>query len=56
MVSEIGQRIYELRMERSPKVTQEQLAAKAGVSVEVIKKFEQGRKRANFLSRTTPWT
>jgi transcriptional regulator with XRE-family HTH domain len=43
-MSEIGRRIYELRSERLPKLTQHQLAERAGVSVDVISKLEQGRK------------
>jgi transcriptional regulator with XRE-family HTH domain len=43
-MSEIGRRIYELRTERSPRLTQQQLAERAGVSVDVISKLEQGRK------------
>jgi transcriptional regulator with XRE-family HTH domain len=43
-MAEIGQRIHELRTERIPRLTQEQLADRAGVSVDVIRKFEQGRK------------
>lgn len=43
-MSEIGQRIYELRVERSPHLTQRELAERAGVSVDVIQKLEQGRK------------
>jgi transcriptional regulator with XRE-family HTH domain len=40
----IGQRIRELRTERMPALTQEALAERAGVSVDVIRKLEQGRK------------
>lgn len=43
-MSEIGRRIYELRTERNPRLTQQQLAERAGVSVDVISKLEQGRK------------
>ncbi|MCU7729617.1 helix-turn-helix domain-containing protein [Actinoplanes sp. KI2] len=41
---EIGQRIHELRTERVPRLTQQELAERAGVSVDVIQKLEQGRK------------
>jgi transcriptional regulator with XRE-family HTH domain len=40
----IGQRIRELRTERTPKLTQDALAEKAGISADVIKKLEQGVK------------
>jgi transcriptional regulator with XRE-family HTH domain len=43
-MSEIGQRIHELRTERVPRLTQHELAERAGVSVDVIQKLEQGRK------------
>lgn len=43
-MAEIGQRIRELRTERIPRLTQQQLADRAGVSVDVIQKLEQGRK------------
>ncbi len=43
-MSSIGQRIYELRTERSPRLTQQQLAQRAGLSVDLIQKLEQGRK------------
>lgn len=43
-MAEIGQRIRELRVERIPRLTQQQLADRAGVSVDVIQKLEQGRK------------
>ncbi|GIF25160.1 transcriptional regulator with XRE-family HTH domain [Actinoplanes tereljensis] len=43
-MSEIGQRIHELRTERIPRLTQHELAERAGVSVDVIQKLEQGRK------------
>src|SRR4051812_26588960 len=44
IMSEIGQRIYELRTERVPRLTQRQLAERAGLSVDLIQKLEQGRK------------
>lgn len=43
-MSEIGRRIFELRSERSPKLTQRELAERAGVSMDVISKLEQGVK------------
>jgi len=43
-MAEIGSRIRELRTERIPRLTQHQLAERAGVSVDVIQKLEQGRK------------
>lgn len=41
-MSEIGDRIYELRNDRSPRLTQEELAERAGLSVDTIRKYEQG--------------
>lgn len=43
-MSQIGRRIFELRTERVPKLTQQGLAERAGVSSDVISKLEQGRK------------
>jgi transcriptional regulator with XRE-family HTH domain len=43
-MAEIGQRIRELRTDRIPRFTQQQLAERAGVSVDVVQKLEQGRK------------
>jgi transcriptional regulator with XRE-family HTH domain len=43
-MSEIGQRIYELRAERVPRLTQRELAERAGVSVDLVQKLEQGVK------------
>lgn len=43
-VSSIGQRIHELRTERSPRLTQQELAERAGLSIDLIQKLEQGRK------------
>lgn len=43
-MSEIGRRIYELRTERVPRLTQRDLAERAGVSIDVISKMEQGVK------------
>ncbi len=47
--SSIGERIRELRMERSPRVTQEQLAELAGLSVDTVAKLEQGVKQSARL-------
>jgi predicted transcriptional regulator len=38
----IGGRIFELRVGREPRLTQQALADKAGVSVDIIGKLEQG--------------
>lgn len=46
--SGIGDRIAELRLRR--KLTQEQLAERAGLSVDVIRKLEQGRRKTARLS------
>jgi transcriptional regulator with XRE-family HTH domain len=43
-MASIGQRLRELRTERIPRLTQHDLAERAGVSVDVIQKLEQGRK------------
>jgi transcriptional regulator with XRE-family HTH domain len=45
----IGERIKQLRTARLPRMTQSELAEKAGVSVEVISKLEQGAKRSALL-------
>lgn len=42
MISTIGQRIYELRTDRTPKLTQQELAERAGVSLDLISKLERG--------------
>jgi transcriptional regulator with XRE-family HTH domain len=52
-ISTIGQRIYELRTDRVPKLTQHQLAERAGVSVDVIQKLEQGRKQSARITTLT---
>ncbi len=52
-MSSIGQRIYELRTERSPRLTQQQLAERAGLSVDLIQKLEQGRKATARVSSLT---
>lgn len=41
----IGERIKALRRERVPQMTQQQLADRAGVSVDLVRKLEQGRKQ-----------
>ncbi|KOX45253.1 hypothetical protein ADL19_23285 [Streptomyces purpurogeneiscleroticus] len=43
-MSEIGDRIFELRNERTPRLTQQDLADRAGVSLDLVKKIEQGVK------------
>lgn len=53
MISPIGQRIYELRTDRVPKLTQQDLAERAGVSVDVIQKLEQGRKQSARITTLT---
>lgn len=46
VVSTIGQRLYELRTSRTPRVTQQDLAERAGVSVDVISKLERGERHS----------
>jgi transcriptional regulator with XRE-family HTH domain len=53
MISPIGQRIYELRVDRTPKLTQRELAERASVSVDVIQKLEQGRKQSARITTLT---
>lgn len=53
MVSTIGERIFELRTDRTPKLTQQDLAAKAGVSVDLIKRLEQGRRQTARITTLT---
>lgn len=50
---EIGDRIYELRNNRTPRITQEELAERTGLSVDTIRKIEQGRRGGSLptLSR-----
>ncbi|GGK89020.1 helix-turn-helix domain-containing protein [Mangrovihabitans endophyticus] len=43
-MSEIGDRIYQLRTERAPRLTQRELAERAGVSIDLVQKLEQHRK------------
>ncbi len=45
----IGERIRQLRKERMPTLTQRELAEKAGVSVDLISKLEQGTKQSALL-------
>lgn len=45
----LGERIGDLRRARRPRLTQEELAAAAYVSVDVIAKLEQGRKQGARL-------
>lgn len=45
----IGERIRQLRMERAPRLTQQELADRAGVSVDVIRKLEQGRRQTVLI-------
>ncbi|TWG20937.1 helix-turn-helix domain-containing protein [Actinoplanes teichomyceticus] len=52
-MSEIGDRIYELRDERVPRLTQQDLADRTGLSIDTIQKLEQGRRAGSLptLSR-----
>lgn len=52
-MSIIGQRIFELRSERVPRLTQRALAERAGLSVDVIQKLEQGRKSSARITTLT---
>src|SRR6266545_959085 len=47
--STIGERIKQLRLQRDPQMTQRELAERAGVSVDLISKLEQGRKQTALL-------
>lgn len=49
----IGDRIYQLRTDRVPKLTQKALAERAGVSIDVVAKLEQGRKLSASLESLT---
>jgi len=49
----IGQRLRALRTERRPKLTQAELAERAGVSTDLIAKLEQGRKKTARISSLT---
>jgi transcriptional regulator with XRE-family HTH domain len=46
----IGGRIRQLRRERKPRLTQRELAERAGVSVDLIAKLEQGAKQTALLT------
>jgi len=46
----IGERIKRLRTARLPRVTQRELAERAGVSIDVISKLEQGTKQSALLT------
>ena len=52
-VSTIGQRLYELRTSRTPRLTQQELAERAGVSVDVIQKLEQGQRHGARVTTLT---
>ena len=52
-MSSIGQRIYDLRTDRVPRFTQRELAERAGVSVDLIQKLEQGRKATAKITTLT---
>jgi transcriptional regulator with XRE-family HTH domain len=45
----IGERIRQLRVEQKPRMTQRELAERAGVSVDLISKLEQGTKQTALL-------
>jgi transcriptional regulator with XRE-family HTH domain len=45
----IGERIRQLRTARLPRVTQQELAERAGVSVDLVRKLEQGVKQSALL-------
>lgn len=45
----IGERIRQLRTQRSPRMTQRELAERAGVSVDLVSKLEQGAKQTASL-------
>jgi len=47
--STIGERIKQLRLQGSPQMTQRELAERAGVSVDLISKLEQGQKQTALL-------
>jgi len=49
----IGDRVQRLRTGRSPKLTQRELAEKAGVSVELVSKLEQGVRQSARLASLT---
>jgi transcriptional regulator with XRE-family HTH domain len=45
----IGERIRQLRVQQKPRMTQRELAERAGVSVDLISKLEQGTKQTALL-------
>lgn len=47
--SSIGERIRQLRQERTPRMTQRELAERAGVSVDTVSKLEQGVKQTALI-------
>lgn len=47
--SSIGERIRQLRQERAPRMTQRELAERAGVSVDTVSKLEQGVKQTALI-------
>lgn len=47
--STIGERIKQLRLQGAPRMTQRELAERAGVSVDLISKLEQGQKQTALL-------
>jgi transcriptional regulator with XRE-family HTH domain len=49
-VPSIGDQISRLRYQRTPKMTQAELAERAGVSVDLIAKLEQGAKQTTLLT------
>jgi transcriptional regulator with XRE-family HTH domain len=51
-MSEIGHRIFELRTGRAPRLTQQELAERAGLSVDTVKKLEQGRRAGTIPTLT----
>lgn len=48
--STIGERVKQLRLERTPRMTQRELAERAGVSVDLISKLEQGQKQTALVT------
>src|SRR6266498_1513153 len=47
--STIGERVKQLRLQRAPRMTQRELAERAGVSIDLISKLEQGQKQTALL-------
>lgn len=52
IMSDIGHRIYELRNDRTPRLTQQEVADRAGLSVDAVKKIEQGTRAGSLHSLT----